>query len=188
MRGRLLTLWLALIVLALVFANQVWWVITINTGEPATVVQGTGFDSSKPLSPVLLFGLAAWLLVIFSRGWLAVTIAWVSTVATVLLLVLTVINFLRQNIGGIAGTVSTHTGIAIDPILGSNDAALLSGQLQFWAWLTLAVLVLLALVQAVFALSYRRWAKSDKPKSDRTKTKQSATDAADPIALWDSQR
>lgn len=188
MARRTLTLWLALNALAFIFASQVWWQLTINTGDPATSVSGTGFDADKSISAILMFSLAALLFVAFSRGWTAIVISATAAAGTLLLLLTTAANFLHHNIGGITSTVEKHTGIWVDPILGSNEPSLIGGQLQFWAWLTLIVLVALCATQIVFAVKYRTWARLAKPRSDRTKPKQTKGEVDDTISLWDAQR
>jgi Tryptophan-associated transmembrane protein (Trp_oprn_chp) len=185
---RALTLWLAFNALALIFAGQVWWQLRIQTGDPSTLVSGSGFDADKSISAILIFGLAAWLFVAFSRGVVALVITCAAATANILLLVVTLMNFAKQNIGGIAATVEKHTGIAINSVLSSNENNLISGELQVWAWLTVVALLLTVLVQLYYVGRFKTWAKQVKTQSDRTKTKQAKTDGNDPISLWDSQR
>jgi hypothetical protein len=184
---RFLTLWLALNALAFIFAGQTWWQLQINTGDQNAMVSGTGFDADRSISAILMFSLAALLFVAFSRGWTAVVISATAAAATGLLSVATAGNFLSQNIGGISTAVEKRTGISIDPILSENIKSQITGQLQVWAWLTLITLAALVLIQLIFAIRYRGWARQAKPKSDRTKPKQSAA-AEDTISLWDNQR
>ncbi len=188
MSRRFLTLWLALSAVAFIFAGQTWWQLQINTGDQVTAVSGTGFDSDRSISAILMFSLAAWLFVAFSRGWTAVVISAAASVATLVLIVATAGNFLSENIGGISNSVETHVGIAVDPILAENVKDQITGQLQFWGWLTLFSLVLLAGIQLIYALKYRAWARTAKPRSDRTKPRQAKADLEDSISLWDSQR
>jgi Na+/pantothenate symporter len=179
---------LVLNALAFIFAGQTWWQLQINTGDQNTSVNGTGFDADRSISAILMFGLAALLFVAFSRGWTAVVISATAAAATALLVTVTAGNFLSQNIGGISTAVEKHTGISIDPILSENVKNQITGELQVWAWLTLVTLVALGFIQVIYALRYRVWARSAKPKNDRTKPKQNADAAEDTIALWDNQR
>ena len=199
MSRRFLTLWLALNALALIFAGQTWWHLQINTGDQNTVVNGSGFDADRSISAFLMFTLAALLFVAFSRGWAAVVISAFAAAASVLLVVFTSLNFLSQNIGGIANSIEKHTGIAIEPILAKNLDGQVSGQLEVWAWLALVTMAALATVQITFALRYRSWSSKVEAKGDRTVPKQAAGTkrsskdkpyevTVDAISLWDSQR
>lgn len=185
---RFLTLWLVLNSVALIFAGQTWWQLQINTGDQLTTVTGTGFDADRSISAILMFSLAAWLFVAFSRGWTAVVISAAAGTASLLLIATTVGNFLSENIGGISSNIETHTGIAVDPILSENVKDQITGQLQIWSWLGLLSLILLAGIQLIFAIKYRGWARIAKPRGDRTKSKQESVAADDTISLWDAQR
>ena len=206
MARRFSLLWLVLNALAFIFAGQTWWQLQVNSGDQITVLVGTGFDSDRSISAILMFTLAAWLFVAFSRGWAAVAISAAAGAATVLLAVTTAANFGSGNIGGISSAVEKHTGIAIDPILAENMADQVTGQLQVWALLTLITLVALAGIQAIFAVRYRSWMAKAQPRGDRTKPTGSYGSASkrtpaanlspddqtepekDTISLWDSQR
>ncbi len=188
MRGRILAIWLALNATAFIFAGQTWWQLDVNTGDQATGVTGTGFDADKSISAILLFGLAALLFVAFSRGWLAVVISFAATASTLLLAILTASNLLNENIGGISALVEKHTGFAVGSFLKLNEPAFVTGQIQIWAWLTLTTLIGLASIQTVFAFAAIKSARQAKPRSDRTKTKQSGAELDDSISLWDAQK
>jgi cobalamin synthase len=179
---------LALNALALIFAGQTWWALSINTGDQTTEVVGTGFDADKSISAILLFSLAALLFVAFSRGWPALVISTTAAAATTLLTVTTTVSFLNENIGGITEIVEKHTGFAVGSHLKLNEPAVVTGELQLWAWLTIATLIALAICQAYFAFSALRWARESKPKSNRSKYQRSNDDGQDPISLWDGQR
>lgn len=185
---RTLTLWLALNALAFVFAGQEWWQLSINTGDHLTSITGTGIDADKSISAILMFSLAALLFVAFSRGWPAIAISSLAAAATGFLAFSTFSHLVSGYIGGITAAVEKQTGIAIDAYLPEATADQVTGELQVWAWLMLATLVALLVVQVIFAVRYRTWAKALKPRSDRTKRTQAKVQTDDTISLWDSQR
>lgn len=192
MARRFLLLWLALNSLAFIFAGQTWWFLQIDAGDQKTAITGSGFDSDRSISAILMFGLAALLFVAFSRGWAAVVISALAAAASLFLVGLLLMGFVAQNIGGVAQVVEKQTAITILPILSENQPNLVFGQLQAWGWLALVAVLLLATIQLTYAIRVRSWNKSSAPKADRTQTKvaqsKSHPEAEDTISLWDSQR
>ena len=184
--------WLALNTLAFIFAGQTWWVLQINAGDHVTVVTGSGFEADRSISAILMFGLASLLFVAFSRGWAAVVITAFAAAASTLLAGILLTGFAKGNIGGMVSVIEKQKAIAVEPILSENPTDLIAGSLQTWAWLALAVVILLALLQTFYAMRIRSWVKAMPPRSDRTRSKsQSAKNNREPqdnIALWDSQR
>ncbi|MEY4367790.1 MAG: hypothetical protein RLZ28_1205 [Actinomycetota bacterium] len=192
MARRILLFWLVLNALAFIFAGQSWWVLQIVTGDQSVSVNGSGFDTDRSISAILLFGLTALLFVAFSRGWAAVVISAIAAAASMLLAGLLFVGFVSQNIGGVASVVEKQTAITVLPVLGQNQPNQISGELQGWAWFALTVILLLAIAQAFFAIKTRSWSKTRVSKVDRTeKNKLSAIAGDEPedaIAIWDSQR
>jgi Na+/pantothenate symporter len=189
---RILLLWLALNALAFIFAGQSWWVLQIITGDQTLAVTGSGFDTDRSISAILLFGLTALLFVSFSRGWAAVAISALASAASLLLAGLLLVGFVSQNIGGVAAVVEKQTAITVLPLLGQNEPNQISGELQAWAWFALTVIILLAIAQAFFAIKTRSWSKTRVSTVDRTEAKKrrsiSGDEPEDAIAIWDSQR
>jgi len=189
---RILLLWLALNALAFIFAGQSWWVLQIITGDQTLAVTGSGFDTDRSISAILLFGLTALLFVSFSRGWAAVAISALASAASLLLAGLLLVGFVSQNIGGVAAVVEKQTAITVLPLLGQNEPNQISGELQAWAWFALTVIILLAIAQAFFAIKTRSWSKTRVSTVDRTEAKKrrsiSGDEPLDAIAIWDSQR
>ena len=192
MARRILLLWLALNALAFIFAGQSWWVLQIITGDQTLAVTGSGFDTDRSISAILLFGLTALLFVSFSRGWAAVAISALASAASLLLAGLLLVGFVSQNIGGVAAVVEKQTAITVLPLLGQNEPNQISGELQAWAWFALTVIILLAIAQAFFAIKTRSWSKTRVSTVDRTEAKKrrsiSGDEPEDAIAIWDSQR
>ena len=190
MARRFQLLWLVLNALAFIFAGQTWWLLQINTGEQNTFVSGSGFDDDRSISAILMFGLAALLFVAFSRGWAAVVISALAAAASLLLSALLVIGFISQNIGGVSAVVEKQTAITILAVINQNQANLVSGELQVWAWLTLATVLLLAAIQSAYSVRIRAWNRVATPKADRTRSKADSAknQPEDTISLWDSQR
>ena len=179
-KGRVFALLLIILVLAFVLSGQGWYTVSMNPNDSALVLKSfDGYTTYAYLSPLLLVCLAGTATAAISPGITRIVSFTMAALASSLLVGLTLVNVIGQNLSGVSKQIESATGIAATH--GIKD---LTVQVSFYSQASIVsyFLMLIAFVWALVACrSWVTMARSQGAESVRGKL-------TDPISLWDQQR
>ena len=182
-KGRLLTVWLAFVILAYIFASQDWYTLSMAPdGEVVKLSSYDGLTAYSNLSPVLMLNFAAALVVSFV-GSLArkITLSMIA-LANLGTLAWMIGRITSQDVSGLAKQVEQMTGIAAAHGVTGLAVATQAATVGF-----VVALVSTIAVVAVAIITERKWPKrAAKTELPSKSAKQS--EPKDAIGIWDSQR
>jgi len=182
-KGRLLTLWIALAILAYIFASQDWYTLSMApNGDLVKLATYDGLTAYGNLSPVLMLNFAAILAVAFlgSLG-RKITLVMIA-LANLASLYLATTRVIAKDISGLAKQVEQMTGIAAAH--GVKDLTVQTQSAPFGFLVSLGLLVVIT----VFILFVeKRWPKRES-RTERANQSGKPNEPKDAIGIWDSQR
>jgi hypothetical protein len=182
-KGRLLTLWAALAILAYIFASQDWYTLSMApNGDTVKLATYDGLTAYGNLSPVLMLNLAAILAVAFVGS-----LGRKVTLSMIVLADLGTLSWMisrvaAQDVSGLAKQVEQMTGIAaahgVKDLAVQTQGAPVAFLIAIGATAALALFIL---------FTERNWPKRAS-RTERTTLPTKVAEPKDAIGIWDSQR
>ncbi len=182
-KGRLLTLWAALVILGYIFASQDWFALSMAPdGNVVKLSSYDGLTAYSNLSPLLMLNFVVILAVAFvgSLG-RKITLSMIALL-NLATLVWTASRVVSQDVSGLAKQVEQMTGIA-----AAHGVAGLTIQVQFAPVGFLIALAITGLLVVYLLAVERKWPKRSAKTEISSKTNK-ITEPKDAIGIWDSQR
>lgn len=182
-KGRLLTLWLAFVILAYIFASQDWYTLSMRPdGDLVKLSSYDGLTAYANLSPILMLNFAAVLVVSFV-GSLArkITLSLIA-LADLGSLIWIIGRIANQDVSGLAKQVEQMTGIAATHGVTGLTVATQPASTGF------AVSLALTIAAVTFGIfTERKWPKRA-TKTELPNQSAKNSEPKDAIGIWDSQR
>lgn len=182
-KGRLLVLWVALAILAYIFASQDWYTLTMApNGDSVKLGTYDGLTAYGNLSPVLMLNFAAILVVTFVGSLGRKVITALIVLANLGTLAWMVTRVLSQDVSGLAKQVEQMTGIAAAH--GVEDLTVVTQGAPYGFLVSIGLLVA---VSALVLFTENSWPKRP-ARTELVDSKAKPSEPKDAIGIWDSQR